>query len=197
MAISMQPDLESVGVATRVADALEALREEAPDVVLMDVGLPGVDGIEGTRRVKDLLPKARVLVLTAHTTPEVMAQAAAAGAAGFLPKESPMADILRAIRTANDGGMTIEHSTLLAVLEEARRRSEPRPAKPALTRRERDVLELMGSGLDAATIAKQLGITLNTCRGYVKAIFAKLGAHSQLEAVVAAVRAGLIAGPRS
>lgn len=191
MAIDLQDDLEAVGSVSSVAAALDVVAERTPDVVLMDVNLPDTNGIDGTSRVKALRPETRVLVLTAHTSAEVMAQAAAAGASGFLPKETPVADILQAIRAASEGGMLVDHSTLLAVIERLRG-SERRESLPQMTPREREVLALMSEGLDARAIAKRLGITLNTCRGYVKNILAKLGVHSQLEAVVKVARSGFL-----
>jgi DNA-binding NarL/FixJ family response regulator len=195
MAIGLQQDLEAVGAAATFAQALERIEETAPDVVIMDVRLPDADGIEGTRRIKELYPATRVLVLTAFADLDVMARAADAGACGFLPKESPVAEILRAIRTASDGGMLVDHSTLLAVLERVKGGvKEPPEHSPTvlLTGREREVLALMGTGRDPRAIAKDLGISIHTCRGHVKSILAKLGAHSQLEAVVVAARKGLI-----
>lgn len=196
MALDTQDDLECVGVASTVGEALELVRERSPDVVLMDLHLPDFDGIEGTTRVKALSPEARVLVLTAHTDLQALSRAASAGASGFLPKETPVAEILRAVRTASEGGMLVEPSTLAAVLERVResgRKSQERDALLGrLTPREQEVLAFMGEGLDPRAIAKQLGISLHTCRGHVKGILAKLGARSQLQAVVTAARNGLL-----
>lgn len=198
MAIDLQDDIECVGVASTVSEALELVVERAPDVVLMDVYLPDIDGIEGTGRVKALRPETRVLVLTAHTNAETMARAASAGASGFLPKESPIAEILRAIATASEGGMLVDHSTLAVVLERLREseRKPPEPGArfPEITQREREVLGLMGEGLDPQGIAKRLGMSIHTSRGHVKSILRKLEVHSQLEAVVTAVRQGLLPG---
>ena len=196
IAINAQSDMVSVGAAASVAAALDAVHRQSPDVVLMDIHLPDGDGIEATREIVELGLGTRVLILTAHTDVGVMARAASAGACGFLPKESPVGAVLRAIRDAGDGQMVVDGSTLAAILgrllRPATAASEPLPSAAALTPREHDVLDRMGQGLDPHAIARELGISLNTCRGYQKRILAKLGAHSQLEAVVIASRRGLI-----
>ena len=196
IAINAQGDMMSVGEAASVAAALDAVRRLAPDVVLMDVHLPDGDGIAATKQIVELGLGTRVLILTAHTDVDVMARAASAGACGFLPKESSVGAVLRAIRAAGEGQMVVDGSTLAAILGRLHRPVTASPDQPtgtpALTPREHDVLELMGQGLDPHAIARELGISLNTCRGYQKSILAKLGAHSQLEAVVIASRRGVI-----
>jgi len=198
IAINAQSDMISVGAAASVAEAVQAVGRWSPDVVLMDIRLPDGDGIEATRRIVALRPETRVLILTAHTEVDIMARAASAGACGFLPKESSIGSVLRAIRAAGDGEMVVDGSTLAAILLRLHRpaatSSGPIEGVPSLTRREHDVLALMGDGLDPHAIARELGISLHTCRGYQKGILAKLGAHSQLEAVVIATRRGVI-GP--
>lgn len=194
IAIDLQPDLRLDGVTSSVEEALEAVRTSSPDVVLMDLRLPGVDGIEGVRRIKDLDPRIRVIVLTGFADAEAMAGAALAGASGFFPKERPVGEILQAIRTASEGGMVVEPSTLAAVLARVHEPSRSPAAPPALhlTERQREVLALLAEGMDPRAIARTLGISLNTSRGHVKSVMTKLGAHSQLEAVVEAMRIGLL-----
>jgi DNA-binding NarL/FixJ family response regulator len=200
IAIDLQPDLEYVGSASTVEEAIAAVPDSAPDVVLMDLRLPDRDGIEGLSLIKEMRPEVRVLILTAFADADAMARAAAEGACGFFPKERPVGEILQAIRTAGEGGMLVEPSTLAAVLARVREpaREHRKPQGPSLTDRQRDVLALMAEGMDPKSIAKRLGISVNTSRGHVKGILAKLGAHSQLEAVVAALREGLLdIGPSS
>lgn len=204
MAVDLQDDLECVGVAPTLAGALDAVARQAPDVVLMDVRLPDADGIDGAGHVKALRPETRILVFTAHADLELMARAAAAGACGFLPKTTPVAKILEAIRTARDGGMLVEQSALSALVQRLRD-TTPEPAQARLgadgspltplTPREHEVLLLLGQGLDPSAIARRLHVSVNTCRGTVQSILRKLGAHSQLEAVVTALRTGLIPSP--
>jgi DNA-binding NarL/FixJ family response regulator len=194
IAISAQDDLDCAGAASTVAEAFDRIRLGPPDVVLMDIYLPDGDGIEATARILAMSPATRVLILTGHTDVEVLARAASAGASGFLPKESPIGAVIGAIRAVRDGQLLVDGSTLAAILGRVRRPAAAEPVEdvPSLTRREHDVLVLMSQGLDPHAIAKELGISLHTCRGYQKSIMAKLDAHSQLETVVIATRRGLV-----
>jgi DNA-binding NarL/FixJ family response regulator len=198
--IDAQPDLACIGAVGTVAEAMQLVSPLSPDVVLMDIRLPGVDGIEGTRQIKASHPSARVLILTADATPGRLTDAAAAGAAGFLAKDSSFADILTAIRSPVDGTILIEGTTLAALLAGLRAPElgpQARDANPAgLSPRELEVLELMGEGLDPRAIADRLVVSLHTARGHVKKVMMKLGAHSQLEAVVTATRSGLLPSTR-
>ena len=187
IAIGTQPDMDCVGTAATVDDALTQIAERRPDVVLMDIQLPGTDGIEGTRRIKAVDPDVSILILTAGATPVRLAAAAAAGATGFLAKDGPFGDVLAAIRNPIPGNMVIEGST-----------TAPVPAAPTvpdasrLTAREQEVLGLMGEGLDPSAIAERLVLSVYTARGHVKNVMMKLGAHTQLEAVVLATKSGLL-----
>ncbi len=196
MAIDLQPDLRCVGIAATSAEARAMLLIKSPDVVLTDVRLPDGDGVDGARRLLELRPDLRVIVLTAHTDLDVIARAASAGVCGFLPKESGIGTVLDAIRRAGEGAMAVDATVLGAVLHrvqgEARQPAEQLGAD--LTEREREVLGLLGQGRDPQAIARELGISLHTCRGHVKSILAKLDAHSQLQAVVKASRLGLARG---
>lgn len=194
IAIDLQLDIHDVGHAQNVEEALKAIAESTPDVVLLDLHLPGIDGIEGLRMIKSLRPETKVLILTAYADAEAMARAATAGACGFIQKERPIGEILQAIRTAGDGGMMVEASTLAAVLANVKgpHTGVLPPPGLQLTDRQREVLGLLAEGLDPRSIARTLGISVNTSRGHVKSIIAKLGVHSQLEAVVGALRMGLL-----
>ncbi|HEX9031260.1 MAG TPA: response regulator transcription factor [Streptosporangiaceae bacterium] len=228
IAIEAQPDLQCVGAVGTVQDAIDRIRRIVPDVVLMDLDLPGADGIEGTRQIKASCPDVNVLILSAGADPHRVAAAAAAGAAGVITTDTSFAEILELIRNPVDGA-TVEGITLKEQLEKAARQGQaaavpgprgpagangpggfgesgggaPHPGDPTaesgpesdwarLTVREREVLSLMGEGLDPSAIAIHLTISLHTARGHVKNIMMKLGAHSQLEAVVMAARSGLI-----
>jgi DNA-binding NarL/FixJ family response regulator len=187
IAIGTQPDMDCVGTVGTVDDALTQIAKRRPDVVLMDIQLPGTDGIEGTRRIKAVDPDVSILILTAGATPVRLAAAAAAGATGFLAKDGPFGDVLAAIRNPMPGKMVIEGST-----------TAPVPAAPTapdasrLTAREQEVLGLMGEGLDPSAIAERLVLSVYTARGHVKNVMMKLGAHTQLEAVVLATKSGLL-----
>jgi DNA-binding NarL/FixJ family response regulator len=194
LAVDLERDMECVAIAGTVSEALELVAGCDPDVVLMDVCMPDGNGVEATTRIKALRPGTSVLILTAHPDPLLMARAAEAGASGFLRKVARVSEIVRAIRLATIGELTLDAPALRALVREAsldrQKQSDPRLAN--LTSRESEVLTLMGAGLGPKAIAVRLGITVSTCRGYVKAILQKLGAHSQLEAVAVAAREGLI-----
>jgi DNA-binding NarL/FixJ family response regulator len=202
VAIDVQPDMECTGIAATVGDALDRIAARVPDVVLMDIELRGADGIEGTRLIKAAHPEVTVLVLTGGATPERLGAAASAGAGGFLAKDTPFHDVLAAIRNPLPGKMLVEgavlHELLRAQASPPARQvaAEPAPAdEPGLTIRESQVRELMGQGLDPAAIAERLVVSVHTARGHVKNVMMKLGAHTQLEAVVIATRLGLLGDP--
>lgn len=190
MAIDIEDDLECVGLASTVEEAVARVVDLSPDVVLMDVRLPGVDGIEGTRRIKALRPAVRVLIVSAYTGVDVVARAAAAGASGVLTKEGALADMVKALKTAGGSGMIVDSLALDQPVTPGWTKASGAARK--LTERETEVLALMSQGQNPKSIATRTGISLDTARGHVRSILAKLDAHSQLEAVVIAAREGLI-----
>lgn len=198
MAIDMQDDLVCIGGAASLGEAMAIIDGNPPDVILMDVHLPDGDGIEATTRIRDAAPDALILILTGHADAGILARAAAAGASGFLPKESPIATVLQSIRAVRRGAMMIDGAVLATLLERMVPalapvpKPEPKADDLLLTQRERDVLQLMAEGQNSHAIAIALNISLHTCRGYQKSVMAKLDAHSQLEAVVMATRRHLV-----
>jgi len=193
MAIDLRSDMQCVGVASTLAEARAVFLTGAPDILLTDVRLPDGDGVEQARRFTEMNPDLRILVLTAYADVDVMARAASIGACGILPKESSISAVLTALRRAGEGEMTVEGSVLSALLNRVHP-DHPGTSPPTvtLTDREAEVLRWLSQGLDPQTIARRLGISVHTCRGHVKSILAKLQAHSQLEAVVKAMRLGLV-----
>jgi DNA-binding NarL/FixJ family response regulator len=189
LALAGEQGLECVGTAHNAAEALALAEQLRPDVVVMDARLGDDDGIATAAELTARFPEQRVVVLTAHADSVMMQRAADAGACCLLPKDGSLPDMLQALRTARRGGLVV-HPALLRVLVTA----QPAPAVnlPPLTPREQEVLLLLAEGVDARTIARRLGISVNTCRGYVKSIFLKLDAHSQLEAVAIARKHGLV-----
>jgi len=189
-ALDAEDDLECVGHAQDSAEALTAVPTLQPDVVLMDVHLPDQDGISTAAELVRDHPDLKILILTAHASLADVERAAAAGASGFLAKDGSLTEVLNGLRTARRGSLILPEgllSRLSAAVEQDRTMLQWN-----LTPRELDVLRLLGRGRDPRAIAKELGVTLHTCRGYVKSVLAKLGVHSQLEAVVMATRTGLI-----
>ena len=143
-------------------------------------------------------PATRVVMLTATHDGSLISRAAAAGVCGFVAKTGAFGEVLSAIRTARSGSMVIDPTVLARLVPSPRKTVEAesdRMVAPLLTPREQEVLGLLGAGMDARAIARTLSISLHTCRGYVKSVLAKLDCHSQLEAVVAAGRMGLLPPP--
>jgi DNA-binding NarL/FixJ family response regulator len=193
-AVRAEPGMRCAGGVETVAEAMAILACEPVDVVLMDFDLADVDGIEGARRIKTAHPGVRVLLLTGLADLDLLVRAVAAQVDAFLTKDTPLEQLLEAIRGDGDGGLVLD----AASIEALRRRVGDvatiggRRWLPALTAREKEVLALLEAGVEPKSIAAQLGIRLHTCRGYVRNVLVKLGAHSQLEAVAVAKRAGLL-----
>lgn len=189
MALDREPDLTCVGTAASVTEAFVKVDERRPDLVIMDVRLGEGDGVTATAELTRSYPELRVVILTAHIDTALMQRAADAGACCLLPKDGSFPDLLEALRSSRREGLVV-HPALLRTLI----MSQPQRDViiPSLTRREREVLKMLADGLDARAIAKNLGISVNTCRGYVKNLLLKLDAHSQLEAVVIATNRGLV-----
>jgi len=190
-ALDREPDLRSVGYAGNAQTGFEQAIALAPDVIIMDYHLPDDDGISAAARILEQSPEIRIVLLTGDPTPESFVQAAATGICAFLPKDGSLATLLDALRHAPRGGMMVRPS-LVAQLGELHVSKRDNEWAPSLTQRERAVLQLMAEGYDVRSNARTLGISQNTCRGYVKSILAKLGAHTQLEAVVAARKLDLL-----
>lgn len=193
LALATEPEFACVEHASTAAEATAAVARLRPHLVIMDVELPDLDGLSLTARLTAEDRELRVVVVTAHTDPQFVGRAAAAGACGFVPKNGSLDDMLRALRTARLGHMVVPPQLVASMTDSGV--TPRRRALPGLTPRERQVLELMGQGLHVGAIARRLGISLHTCRGYVKNVLAKLGAHSQLEAVITASQLGLVQVP--
>ena len=188
-ALAAEPDLDCVGTAYSVTDALAKVRALRPDVVVMDVHLGDGDGVAATAELTEDLPELRVVILSAHLDDAVVQAAAAAGASAVLPKDGNLCDLLHAVRTCTRGHMLVPRQ---AMTTRGAIPSQEPPVRQLLTPREQEVLQMLGSGAGVHVIARELGISLATCRGHVKAVLTKLGAHSQLEAVVLAMQHRLI-----
>lgn len=188
VALEGEPDFEAVGVATDTASALQMAEELAPDIVVVDVQLGPEDGLSLATTLKTQRPEICLVVLTAFADTMVLRRATTVGAAAVLAKDGALDDMLKVLRTAGGAPFVVDQRLLSSVVAPP----EQRGAHSSLTPRELEVLQLLGDGMDARTAARTLGISLNTCRAHIKNVLSKLGAHSQLEAVVAASRAGII-----
>jgi DNA-binding NarL/FixJ family response regulator len=189
--IRQEPDLEVVGEAGDGTEAVEKAADLLPDVVLMDVRMPGRSGIEACTAIKDVVPSARIVMLTMSDEEDDLYDAIKAGASGYLLKEISVDEVATAIRAVHEGQSLIRPAMASKMLSDlsslARRRPETVPA-PRLTQRELDVLQLVARGLNNRDIAKQLYISENTVKNHVRNILEKLQKHSRMEAVVYAVR---------
>lgn len=193
-ALDRESDLSCVGTARTVEDALHQFRQLEPDVILLDYHLAGGDGLDAAAEILGRNRSARVVMLTGDPTQQALERAAELGVCAFLPKDGSLATVLDSLRHARAGSMVVDPTLLSQLTTRRSVGSNSSPATVPLTSRELSVLKLMAAGNDVRTNARILGISESTCRGYVKAILAKLGAHSQLEAVAIASRRGLIGG---
>lgn len=197
--LGAEPDLEVVGVAHSGADAERLAGRHSPDLVILDVDLGDADGLELAPRLLEGHPERRIVVATGHDSAEVATHAIRAGVRGFVSKDAGFDDLLRAVRGVMRGETWIPPRLLTSVLNDLRdvgdRNREFEALMKLLTPRERDVLACMVSGLDRASVARELGLSIDTVRTHTQNMFAKLQVHSVLEAVGLAVRAGV--GSRS
>lgn len=196
--IENEEGLEVAGEADSGMSALAQARETKPDIVLMDIRMPGMDGLEATRRiVEDLdLAETKVIVVTTFEIDEYVFEALEIGASGFLLKNTPPAELLAAIRTINDGGALLSPSVTRTVIGELVNRkphgASPHPLLDTLTEREQEVVGLVGQGLSNDEIADRLYISPATARTHVSRAMTKLGARDRAQLVVFAYRSGLV-----
>jgi DNA-binding NarL/FixJ family response regulator len=192
--------LELVGQASDGQEAVQIAGEVVPDVVLMDIRMPKITGIEAARQMKEVAPSAKIVMLTISDEEEDLFEAIRAGASGYLLKDIPLDELADSVRAVYGGQSLINPSMAGKLLTEfatlARRDSEDEPAKhapaPKLTDREMEVLRLVARGLNNRDIAKELFISENTVKNHVRNILEKLQIHSRMEAVMIAVREKLI-----
>ncbi|MER6810923.1 response regulator transcription factor [Spirillospora sp. NPDC000708] len=186
------PDMEIVGEAGTGAEAVALVDETRPDVVVMDIRMPDMDGIEATRRIRT----AHVLMLTTFDDDEYVYGSLRAGASGFLVKDMALEEILAAIRVVANGEALIAPSVTKKLIEEFAARPEPAPKPPrpadGVTEREREVLTLVGRGLSNQEIAAELVISVATAKAHVARLLAKLGARDRVQLVIIAYELGLV-----
>jgi RNA polymerase sigma factor (sigma-70 family) len=196
LALEAERDLSIVDVVTDGTSAVLAVNEYRPDVVLMDVAMPGMSGIEATRRIKDTDPDAQVLILSGYEDELLLARAVQAGASGLLRKTEAITEVVRSVRQAHRGEPLHDEHEIQGALRRLRHRrdqeadSERRLQR--LTPREREILQLMAERRTPDEIAKRLGMSPYTLRTHMQNILTKLGVHSKLEALVVAIRHGIV-----
>jgi DNA-binding NarL/FixJ family response regulator len=194
MILDERPDLELVGEAENGEQAIELARSLDPDVILMDVRMPGLDGVEATRRLVEEGTRARILVLTTFDVDEYVYAAVVAGASGFLLKDVEPEQLVDAIRVVAAGNSLFGPAATQRLVERFAAGggpSEPR-SLDALTEREREILVLIASGLSNAELAQRLHLSETTVKTHVSAVLRKLGVRDRVQAVIAAYDAGLV-----
>jgi DNA-binding NarL/FixJ family response regulator len=192
--LEMLPGVEVVGVAYNGEEAVALCREEEPDVVLMDISMPKMDGISATREIKDLLPQTAVVILTGHEEDEHVFEGIKAGAQGYLLKDSEPEDLSRAIHTVYAGNTIIAPDLAQKMLNtfEGGRPGESARLAPPLTERELEVIRALSRGMSDRQIAQSLGISEKTVRNHTSNIYRKLHIFDRTQAVIYAVREGVI-----
>ncbi|MFD9353443.1 response regulator [Streptomyces sp. NPDC060031] len=200
MIMAEHPDLEVVGEAGTGAEAVQLVREVSPDVVVMDIRMPGMDGIEATRQITAGTETTRVLVLTTFDEDDHVYGALRAGASGFAVKDMALDDILAAIRVVAAGDALLAPGVTRRLIADFVERPagpgaapgrSPRPVE-GITEREREVLTLIGRGQSNTEIAEELFITVATAKSHVSRLFAKLGARDRVQLVITAYEMGLV-----
>ena len=187
---------DMVGEARDGAEAVELARVLQPDVILMDVTMPELDGVEATRRIRSTLPQVKVVMLTMHADQDVLASAIRAGASGYLVKDCSTEEIAEAVRMTAKGDTIISPRLAASMLDEVRR-IEGRPAgspedERVVTRREEEVLQLIADGCSTPEVAERLYISQKTVKNHLASIYQKLDARDRTQAVLQAVRMGIV-----
>jgi DNA-binding NarL/FixJ family response regulator len=196
MILEAQPDLEVVGEAVDGSTAIDAVRTLRPDVVLMDIRMPGVDGIEATRRLTELNVPSKIVILTTYDLDEYVFDALAAGASGFLLKHVPPEELVHGVRVAASGDALLAPSITKRLIEEFAKHRAPVRAGGTdlhtLTDREQEVIRLLGRGLSNPEIARELKVGEATVKTHVAHVLDKLGLRDRVQAVIFSYEIGLI-----
>ena len=194
MVIDATPGVDVVGEAATGAQAVRVVRELRPEVVVMDIRMHGMDGIEATQMITADLPAARVIILTTYDTDANVYASLRSGASGFLVKDMALDDILTAVRVVAGGDALIAPSVTRRLIAEFAGRPQPTPPPglDGITPREREVLALVGRGMSNAELAAHLHISPGTAKTHVASLLAKLGARDRVHLVIVAYETGLI-----
>jgi DNA-binding NarL/FixJ family response regulator len=192
-ALTRDPEFSVVGEASRGEEAIRLATELSPDVILMDISLPGLNGIEATRQIKAIQPSVAILILTAYDDEQYVFPVLSAGAAGYLLKDVGVHDLVEAIKTVYRGDSVLHPSIARKVLQKFRSNKSnglKEQAADILSERELTVLKLAAGGLSNSAIAQELHLSVSTIETHLRAIFNKLGVGSRTEAVIEAMKKG-------
>jgi DNA-binding NarL/FixJ family response regulator len=190
--LSLHDDIEIVGEASTGQEAIQKVQELNPEVIIMDIAMPGMDGLEATRRILKTNPRARILILTQHDDKEYVLSSIKAGSAGYLPKRALGSEMVTAIRAVHRGDSFLYPSAASALIKDYRHRTHNGEAQEKLTSREREILKLIAEGHTSREIASMLFISLETVMGHRTKIMEKLGIHNKAELIKYAVRKGIV-----
>lgn len=196
--LGMEERIELVGEAADGIAAIHLVSEQAPDVVLMDLRMPAMDGLEATQQIRAKFPRIAIIVLTTYDEDELMLRSLQAGVRGYLLKDSGLETVLQAIERAARGEMLLQPELMQRVLDYAARRSAPTVSPMSgnnevrLTEREREVLAAIAAGERSKEIGARLGITRRTVESYLNSIYIKLNVDSRAAAVAVAIEGGLL-----
>jgi two-component system, NarL family, response regulator DegU len=163
-----------------------------PDVVVMDVTMPVLDGIRATRRIRELAPTARVVMLTMHGEESLLADAIDAGASAFLTKDCSLQEVVKAVRSAADGDVMLSPDLAASLLDQFRDPAADTPAPSPLTKREEEILQLVADGRSTTEVARELFISAKTVKNHLASIYVKLDARDRTQAVLSGVRMGIV-----
>jgi DNA-binding NarL/FixJ family response regulator len=182
-----------VGEARDGDEAIRLAEELMPEVILMDVTMPEVDGVEATRQIRAQFPEIRIVMLTMHADQEVLAAAIRAGASGYLVKDCSTEEIASAVRMAASGETALSPQLAASMLDEVRKLDQPaNDEERVITRREEEVLQLIANGCSTPEVAEKLFISQKTVKNHLASIYQKLDARDRTQAVLQAVRMGIV-----
>ncbi len=193
--LSTDDEIEVVGLAANGAQAVELAQKTKPDLVLMDLKMPGMNGIQATQAIRDTLPDTRVLVLTTYDADEWVFDAIRSGAAGYLLKDTPRDQLIPAIKDTVAGKTHVDPGVAGKLFKHIAHENMSQPDSTLtekLSERELEILRLIANGFSNAEIAQQLHLSDGTVRNYVSALFAKLGVSDRTQAAVLALRYGIV-----
>lgn len=191
--LKLEKDISIVGLAQEGAEAVELVEKNGPDLVLMDLKMPGMNGVEATRQIRAAHPETKILVLTTFDDDEWVFDAIRAGASGYLLKDTPREKLVEAVRGTTTGKTFLDPAVAGKLLDQVASKQEQPKSLIAdrLTEREMDVLRLIGHGFSNADIADRLNLSEGTVRNHVSAIFAKLEIKDRTQAAIIAIKYGL------
>ena len=190
--LALQEDIKIVGEASEGKEAIEKTGQLHPDVVVMDIAMQGMDGLEATRRITKQYPKTKVVVLTQYDNKEYILSAVKAGSTGYVPKSALGSEVVSAIRAVYHGNSYLYPSAAMALVEEYRHQSKSQDPYDQLTPREREILKLIADGNTSQEVANLLFISLKTVLGHRTKIMDKLGLQNHTELIKYAMRKGLL-----